>query len=398
LTTPFLLLVAMALALLLASAFSRGRRVLRAFDPGACPAGTGGKLSAPVAPPAGIRLGAGLVWQPDSHPNPHVLVVGGSGSGKTFTLRLIARQLAGLGRHCILLDFHGDLQVEGSVSCPIALNSAYGVNPLVVSPDPVGGGPGPQRLEVLEQLKNTFRPMGALQLALLEECLKETYERRGIRQEDPSSWRPEAMPDFSDLERVLEERIAADPKDRRLAGVRTRIYPAFAFRVFGKPQAPLTLLDEQDPECRLLCLELGKLPPSLQALAADTLLRQILRRRQLAGPASSVWLYLVVDEAKLCTPLAKDDPRGILNRIVTEGRKFGIGLVVSTQQAGHLGRDLVTNTFTKILMRVDRTEIAATARRFRVEEALLESLREPGDALVHFASAREWKEVRVGGE
>jgi hypothetical protein len=397
-TAPFLLLVAMALLLLLARAFSRGRRPARVFDPGSSPTGTSRKLPVPCFSPAGIRLGPGVWWQPDSHPNPHVPIVGGSGSGKSFTLRLLARQLAERGRHCILLDFHGDLQIEGSVCCPIALNSPCGVNPLVVSPDPVGGGPGPQRLEVLEQLKNAFRPMGALQLALLEECLKETYERRGIRQEDPSGWRPESMPSFSDLEQVLQERILADPKDARLQGLRTRLQPAFGFRIFSKPQVPLTLLDPDAGDACLLRVELTRLPTCLQALAADTLLRQILRRRQLAGPASSVWLYLLIDEAKLCTPLRKDDPQGILNRTVTEGRKFGIGLVVSTQQAAHLGRDLLTNSFTKILMRVDETEIAATSRRFRVGEELLQSLREPGEALVHFASEREWKEVRVGAE
>jgi len=53
------------------------------------------------------------------------------------------------------------------------------------------------------------------------------------------------------------------------------------------------------------------------------------------------------------------------------------------------------NTFTKILMRVDKTEIGATSRRFRVDEALLQSLEQSGDALVNFADSNEWREVRI---
>jgi len=140
---------------------------------------------------------------------------------------------------------------------------------------------------------------------------------------------------------------------------------------------------------------LSKLPPQLQYMTAETLLKQILRQHQLAGigPLST---YLLIDESKLCTPEKKDSPMGALNRIATEGRKFGLGLVVSTQFVGHVGRDTVVNTFTKIVMKTDKTEVNATARKFRLEEAALQSLRDPGDALVNFADSTEWKEVRIG--
>jgi DNA helicase HerA-like ATPase len=105
---------------------------------------------------------------------------------------------------------------------------------------------------------------------------------------------------------------------------------------------------------------------------------------------------LLIDETKLCTPVDKEAPLNTLNRLATEGRKFGLGLVLSSQSVGHVSRDVLVNSFTKILMRVDKTESAATARRFRLDEILLQSLERPGQAFVNFAESNEWKEVMIG--
>jgi len=392
----FVVLLPAAAFLLVTAPFYRRRKLISQFDPGLPP----GQLritrtTQPVE--QGILLGSGVYWRPDCHPNPHMLIVGGSGSGKSWTLALLARALAQRGCRCVLFDFHGDL-IEEATAHRIGLDSPYGVNPLAVSLDPVGGGPDPQRFEVLDQLKNAFRPMGPLQIALLDECLKEIYAQRAIVQGTPSSWALESMTDFSNLQRVLEDRILADPKDQRAQGLRSKLSLAFDFRIFSKPQVPLpgNEVGGHLPECRAkaIRLDFSKLPASLQYLAADTLLKQILRRQQLAG-FGRLSLYLLIDESKLCTPAKKDDPLGALNRIATEGRKFGLGLILSSQFAGHIGRDVLVNTFTKIVMKVDKTEIGATARRFRIDEALLQSLTDPGDAVINFADSTEWKEVRI---
>ena len=70
--------------------------------------------------------------------------------------------------------------------------------------------------------------------------------------------------------------------------------------------------------------------------------------------------------------------------------------MLSSQFVGHVSRDVLVNSFTKVLMRVDKTEIAATARRFRLDEVLLQSLERPGQALVNSADSTEWKEVMIG--
>ena len=58
-----------------------------------------------------------------------------------------------------------------------------------MSPEQVKGeAVDPQRFEVVEQLRNAFRPMGGLQLALVDACVRETYSQAGIVQSDRTTW------------------------------------------------------------------------------------------------------------------------------------------------------------------------------------------------------------------
>jgi hypothetical protein len=415
-TTVFLVLLAAALFLVLTTPFARRRNAAADFDPGVfpnpAPIAAATTAREPEPPSRAVDLGEGVLWAPEAHPNPHLLIVGGSGSGKSWTVRLLARRLLGLGYDCVLFDFHGDLAVEGAVSHAVSLDSRYGVNPLAVAPDPTGGGPDPQRIEVLERLRNTFKPMGSLQLALLDDCLKAVYRGFGLRQEDPASWNPPRTPHLGDLEAEIDRRIAEDPGNQRARALRTKLSAAFDFRIFSKPGVPVDAGDAENAENadkdaeegaesakkgKGVRVDLSKLPPPLQYLAADTLLDRIFRRRRLEGPRP-LSLFLLVDESKLCTPARRDSPMAALNRLATEGRKFGVGLIAASQFVGHLPRDVVVNTFTKIVMRTDPTEIAPTARRFRIDETRLEALRRPGDALVHFADRTDWISVRIAPE
>ena len=198
--------------------------------------------------------------------------------------------------------------------------------------------------------------MGGLQLVLLDACIRETYSRAGIVQADRTTWSRPA-PHFGHLLEEIDRRIKAEPKDMRISGLRTKLAMVFDFQIFSKPQVPLGGEDSMTGQARPIRLDLSKLPSPLQYLAADTVLKLIFRQRQLQAPTERVSLYLFIDETKLCTPVNKESPLNALNRLATEGRKFGLGLVLSSQFVGHVSRDVLVNTFTKVLMRVDKTEI-----------------------------------------
>jgi len=334
-----------------------------------------------------VETGAVVRWNPGGLANPHFLILGGSGAGKTQTIKRAMLELSRLEFGVVAIDFHGDLLIEGTASYPISMVSDYGVNPLAIDLDPAGGGPDPQRFLVLQTLKEAFAPMGGNQLAFLDRALSEVYKSAGIVQADYESWRREA-PTFRDLEQALERLAEAAGKDRRPEAMKTKLGPAFSYGILSKPQVPIR-------EQGVTRIDLSKLPPGLQYLAADTLCRQLLRRVQMHGPQAKDRLFLVVDETKLMMPARLEAPHAILNRIASEGRKFGLGLIVAATSSAHLSRDILMNCFTKLILKTDKIEIPPTARRFLAEREQLSSLLEPGVGLINFGDEETYTMVRI---
>jgi len=128
-----LFLVCAAIFFILTTPLHRRKKAIAAFDPGDPPRSKVEETKTKEAKQGQVKFGNGVYWCPLSHPNPHVLIVGGSGSGKTWTIRLLAKELSNLGFHCVLFDFHGDLAIPSALTHRVALDSEFGVNPLAVS-------------------------------------------------------------------------------------------------------------------------------------------------------------------------------------------------------------------------------------------------------------------------
>jgi hypothetical protein len=57
----------------------------------------------------------------------------------------------------VVIDFHGDRQIEGETCYPLHMASRYGINPLMVNLDPEGGGPNLQAIAVAAVLKKALQ-------------------------------------------------------------------------------------------------------------------------------------------------------------------------------------------------------------------------------------------------
>jgi len=328
-----------------------------------------------------------VTWQPLALPNPHLLAVGGSGSGKSQTIKAIAHDLR-KATAVVVLDIHGDLTIDGATTHELHFESKYGINPLVLSLDPKGGGPVAQKEIVRTRLQRTFAPMGSVQLGVLDDLLDRCYRGCGITQEDQESWRREP-PTFADLEELLEEEIARKKNPERLQALKTKISPVFDCRIFSKPALPIAARG-------ITRIDLSRLGLEIQFLASDVLLRYLFREAMLAGEAAEGELrYLfVIDEAKLLVARGKDDPLGIINRLASEARKYGVGLLLASQDLDHFSRDILGNVATKLVLMHSETAIRATAGKLLLEKEQLQALREPFVGLVKFGGSG-WKRVRV---
>lgn len=335
----------------------------------------------------GSNKDGAVSWRPLALPNPHLLIVGGSGSGKSQTIKAIAHDLR-KATAIVVLDVHGDLALDGATTHELHFESRYGINPLVLSFDPKGGGPVAQKEIVRTRLQRTFAPMGSVQLGVLDDLLQRCYEARGIIQEDQASWRKEP-PTFADLEELLEEDIAGKKNPERLQALKTKISSVFDCKVFSKPALPIAAKG-------ITRIDLSRLGLDIQFLASDVLLRHLFREAMLAGEAEEGELryVFVIDEAKLLVSRGKDDPLGIINRLATEARKYGVGLLLASQDLEHFSRDILNNVATKLVLMHSETAIRATASKLLLEKEQLQALKEPFVGLAKFGGTG-WRRVKV---
>lgn len=140
--------------------------------------------------------------------NCHMLCVGRSGTGKTYTLREMIRQISEQGRVRVhIMDVHGDIDIDGASSVKFSESTPYGFNPLTINPDPDFGGVRKRIQSFISALNRTGYRLGPKQEAALRNILYDLYAANGFHEDRPSSWkmndgvarpRPKKMPTMED--------------------------------------------------------------------------------------------------------------------------------------------------------------------------------------------------------
>jgi hypothetical protein len=334
-------------------------------------------------PLGGIELGQGVWWNPETLPNAHIVAIGASGSGKTQTLKGIcfALHIQYMESKIILIDFHGDQDVEGETCYPLHMASPWGINPLVVNLDPEGGGPNLQAIAVVAVLKKSLQ-LGSIQEGLMIEVLSSCYQKRGIVQQEPNTWTKEP-PNFADVEAELDRRAGNDEKPCRESNkLLLKLAATFQYGVFSRPQFPMTE--------KLIRVDMAKLPPPIQSIAAESLAKQLMDSHRLQGEIKGKLprTYLCIDEAKEMPKISGS----ACDRIIADGRKYGLALVLASQSERHLSADVIGNSSTKIVLPVDQTEVGKVSRKFRFADQKVAAL-QPLQALCRFGTDARQVEI-----
>jgi DNA helicase HerA-like ATPase len=131
-----------------------------------------------------------VIWQSQKVINGHMLLVGKSGTGKTFTLKKILEQLGAQAKtlRVHVMDIHGDIDIPGSSTVKFSESTKYGFNPLKVNPDQDFGGVRKRVQGFLAALQRTSRKLGSKQEAALRNVLIDLYAANGFHVDRPESW------------------------------------------------------------------------------------------------------------------------------------------------------------------------------------------------------------------
>jgi len=342
----------------------------------------------------GSLAGSGkpATWCPPLLSNGHLILIGGSGAGKTTALRHITAQLRGAGVPVLILDFHGDIEPVGSgerlYRFEYASNSAF-VNPFHLDPR-YNLVPLRLRDQFIEAWKRRFPSMGIQQYNYLIDLIDGAFASKGITS-DPRTWARQV--DFGDVIAAFESSEAADATKEK---IRAYVRNFSEWQIFhgGTGIAIEQFLDES---CRL---DMSQLDENARGILADVVLRRLFLLCNALGPlhAQEGWAkfraYVVIDEAQILMG-SQGDAKASLSRYTAEARKFGIGLILATQLKDNVPDEIWGNVDTRLFMQaLDPGERARNAKAAGVPEETLRTLSR-GEAILTSSSQAMQRPVRI---
>jgi DNA phosphorothioation-dependent restriction protein DptH len=312
----------------------------------------------PVFLGADAETGADVYWNPDPDrgtANPHVLVLGESGFGKTYTISTMLAELARQRVSSIVFDygqgFSHDVAPQEFLSFAEpqeihASQDGIAINPLQIFPSDIHGP-----LNVAQRVADTFLrvypKLGVQQHAVVRQAVIDALAEEGIVSGARESW-TRGCPAFSNVQRRLAK-IAEGPQtaqSRVAAAAASHISTLFVFDTFRDSGRPLAWGDMLRTG-GVYVIQLKGLEYSLERAVTEFLLWNLIGYNETLGP-SALRCFIVLDEAHRLS-FEVGSPT---EKLLREGRKFGLGLILASQQPEDFSAVAFGNTATKLIFQV----------------------------------------------
>ncbi len=270
-------------------------------------------------------------WRISTAGSPHLFVLGIPGQGKSVTTRRILNSFAEQGLPALVLDFHGDMAAAPAGGAAV-LDASQG---LPISPFELDE-PGRYReaaWELSEVIGYVCR-LGEIQRNVVYEGVRAIYEAHGF---GPATG-PTGLPTMDELAQA----VTTAEGTGRGRNVAARLRPLSDFGLFVDP-------GDGDGFGALLrrgvVLDVHGLMEQVQLAAGAFVLRKVYREMFRWGQSKQLRLAVVLDEAHR---LARDVT---LPKIMKEGRKYGVAVVVASQGVDDFHKDVLGNAGTKVAFR-----------------------------------------------
>jgi DNA phosphorothioation-dependent restriction protein DptH len=233
---------------------------------------------------------------------------------------------------------------------PIEIRASHegvAINPLQLFASDVHGP-----LNVAQRVADTFRrvypQIGVQQHAILRQAVLDVMIDEGIIPESRTSWDNSAPP-FASLQGKLltyAENLS-HPQRRIAASVAAHISTMFVFDTFRDNGLSLDWQAMLESGGRVFVIQLKGLEHSLERAVTEFLLWNLIGFIEAVGPGPRR-CFVVLDEAHKLSLVAGSPAEKLLR----EGRKFGLGLILASQQPEDFSNVAFANTATKMVFQV----------------------------------------------
>jgi DNA phosphorothioation-dependent restriction protein DptH len=313
-----------------------------------------------------------VFWNPNpanGAANPHMLILGESGFGKTYAICCILTELAQQKIPSIVFDYGQGFAVESSPrqfvesTKPVEIRASregVAINPLQLFPSDVHGP-----INVAQRIADTFQhvypQVGVQQHAMLRQAVLDVMVDEGITSESQRSW-DNAPPPFAALQQKLLSyaESPSHPQRRIASSVAAHISTLFVFNTFQNNGLSLDWQSMLDGESRVFVIQLKGLEHSLERTVTEFLLWNLIGFVESSGPAP-MRCFVVLDEAHKLAFV----PGSPAEKLLREGRKFGLGLILASQQPEDFSSVAFANTATKMVFQVGDDKSAVSRQLAR---------------------------------
>ncbi|HDI72764.1 MAG TPA: DUF87 domain-containing protein [Candidatus Altiarchaeales archaeon] len=310
-----------------------------------------------------------IIIDPFELSNPNILVLGTSGGGKSYTIKLILMREFMEGVDINIIDPQAEytdlVKTFKGKTIRIAPDSDSIINPFDLMGQPLDE----KKLSLLAFFRVLLGELNEGQRAILDDAIDSTYEDAGITK-DPKTWskRPPILEDLYD--HIL-------PLTRSEKEIIYRPAMSIVNRLKAYIFGPLKFLNQQtkiELDNRMISFDIRDIPD----IGKGTIMFLILEYVYTQMKRSRKRKVLVIDEA--WSVFSAGDEGEYILRLVKTCRKFNLSLVMITQDVedvltSRAGRAVMSNTATKILLKQDTTVVDAISEKFKLNEAETRFLR-----------------------
>jgi hypothetical protein len=282
-----------------------------------------------------------------SLPNPHILITGETGSGKTQAIKALIRDLRQYDVPALLLDFKDDYtqreyaEQEGFAVYDASMGE-LAFDPMIPPVDPhTGRMTTLNHIYSLTEIIKRIYSLGDQQANRMREALKSVYIQAGIGLQGYVPDAAPAFPPFDHLKEILDESKDNDA----LLG---RLSPIFDLGLFtaARGQGAFEQIANRNTVIRLSQLPGDETKNAVAEFFLMALYNHLIR---LPHPHALRQL-LVLDEA---WRLVKSP---FLQPLMREGRAFGLGVIVATQFPKDMPDEVSGSTATKLFFSQTKPE------------------------------------------
>ncbi len=290
-----------------------------------------------------------LYWSPKVTGNPHLFIVGTPGQGKSYALINILKELDKAHIPSLVMDFHGQFAdptgIFVSTVHPTILDAANGL-PFSPFECQINNSQFDWNLTSynLAEIIASVAELGDMQKDIVYKAIKKSYQNHDFNSINEIESEELELPTLEEVQKI----ISTLERKEHVSNVSARCRPLFELNVFKPTEQPSNLIKSIQSG---LVIDLHNVRIEKAQIAAGAfILNKIYRDMFGWGPAAHPRLAIVLDEAHRLT---KDVS---LPKIMKEGRKFGISVLVASQSARDFHQDILPNVGTKICFRVNYPE------------------------------------------